>query len=255
MKLDTGKRASKVLGLFALSALATGFCGAAQAESGQKHLSLVSIPSATVAPGGLGFAGLSYSTKRSTTNDEPDGSAILGFGLGDANDGVGFQFGAHIVSLTDDFADTGYFSLKASTRISDGAAPTYASLTVSHLGTWGVSANEDPTTVVALTRFAGWTLGEAQNVYPVMMTIGAGTNLSDFGQEPGIFGGFGIGLTEYMAASIAWTGDEVSVGSSFKIKGLDNLFLSVSLDDALNDRDFQRVTLSIGYQFPDLFGG
>lgn len=255
MKLDTGIRASKLLKVCAVSALATGICGAAQADSGRKHLALVGIPSATVAPGGLGFVGLSYSTKRTTTDHSADGSAILGFGLGDANDGVGFQFGAHIVSLTDDFADTGYFSVKASTRIADGASPTYASLTVSHLGAWGTNVNEDPSTVLALTRFSGWKLGKAQDIYPVMMTIGAGSNVSDFGQEAGIFGGFGIGLNEYMSASVAWAGDELSVGSSFKIKGLDDLFVSVSLDDALNDRDFQRVTLSVGYQFPNLFGG
>lgn len=248
-------RASKVLKICAVSALAMGLGGTAQAGSGQKHLALTGIPSATVAPHGLGFAGVSYSTKRSTTDDSADGSAILGFGFGDADDSVGFQFGTHIVSLTDDFADAGYFSLKASKRIADGAAPTYASLTASHLGTWGVNSTEDPSAVFALTRFAGWTLGEAQEVYPVMMTIGAGTNVSDFGRESGIFGGFGIGLTEYMSASIAWTGDEVSVGSSFKIKGLDDMFLSLSLDDALDDRDFQRVTVSVGYQFPKLFGG
>lgn len=255
MELETGMRASNMLKLCAVSALAIGLGGTAQAGSGQKHLALTGIPSATVAPNGLGFAGISYSTKRSTTDDSADGSAILGFGLGDAEDGIGFQFATHIVSLTDDFADAGYFSLKASKRIADGASPTFASLTASHLGTWGDNSTEDPSATLALTRFSGWTLGEAQDVYPVMMTIGAGTNVSDFGREAGVFGGIGIGLTEYMSASLAWTGDEVSVGSSFKVKGLDDLFVSLSLDDALDDRNFQRVTLSVGYQFPKLFGG
>lgn len=252
MRLGTGGVARALVGC-AMLVLTMGIAGTAQAD--QKHLGMTGISSATVAPKGLGFAGISYSSKRSPTDDSTDGSAIVGVGFGNANDGVGLQFATHLVSLPNGFGDAGYFSLKASTRIASGAAPTYASATVSHLGTWGINANDDPTGTIALTRFAGWSLGSAEEIYPVMMTLGAGTNVSNFGHDAGMFGGFGIGLTEYMAASLAWTGDEVSLGGSFKIKGLDDMFLSLSFDDALNDRGFQRVTLSIGYQFPNLFGG
>jgi hypothetical protein len=235
-------------------AVIAGLTGAAHAQSKPKHLGLAGISSATVAPHGMGFVGLSYTSKRAIVNTGADGSASVGFGLGDANRTVGFQFAAHITSLSDDFGDSGYFEVKASKLISSGPNPTYASLTLGQLANWGDADGLDETAKIALTHFTQWTLGARQEQYPVMMTIGAGTNLRNFDSEPAVFAGIGIGLTEYASTSIAWTGDSVSIGGGFKIKGAEDMILSVSVDDAFNQVDRQRLTVSIGYQFQNLFG-
>jgi hypothetical protein len=240
--------------LAAISLIA-GLTSTAHAQSKQKHLSLVGISSATVAPHGMGFVGLSYTTKRAIGNSGSDGSAVVGFGLGDANKTIGLQFSANITSLTDDFGDSGYFEVKASKLISSENNPTYASLTLGQLANWGDADGIDETAKIALTHFTQWTMGAGQEQYPVMMTIGAGTNLKNFDSEPAIFAGIGIGLSEYVSTSFAWTGDSVSIGGGFKIKGADDLVIAVSFDDAFNQLDRQRLTVSVGYKFKNLFGG
>lgn len=232
-----------------------GLVGTAHAQSKQKHLALTGISSATVAPHGLGFVGLSYTSKRAIVNSGGDGSAVVGFGVGDANKNIGLQFSANITSLSDDFGDSGYFSIKASRQIGKQDNPTYASLSLGQLGNWGDANGLDETATVAVTHFTQWTLGARQEQYPIMMTIGAGTNLRNFNSDPGVFAGIGIGLTEYVATSIAWTGETVSIGGGFKLEGADDLFLAVSIDDAFNQEDSQRLTVSVGYQFKNLFGG
>jgi hypothetical protein len=236
-------------------ALAVALTGTANAQSTQKHLTLTSISSATVAPHGMGFVGLSYTTNRAANVTNSDGSAVVGIGVGSAEDSIGLQFTANITSLTDDFADSGFLSVKASRQIAAGRNPTYASLEIGQLANWGDADGIRETATIAVTRFSQWNLGASQEQYPVMMTIGAGTNLRNSNSDPGVFAGIGIGLSEYTAASVAWAGESVSIGGGFKIKGADNLVISLSLDDAFDQVDRQRLTLSVGYRFSNLFGG
>ncbi len=222
--------------------------------AGQKHLALVGVPSATIAPNGTFFATLSGSTRRSPTEDGLDGSAALGFGLGSAEKGVGVQVSAHVTSLTNEFGDSGYLALKFARRITGGAAPTYVGLSLDHIANWGDAAGRDPGATVAVTTFSQVRLGAAQQSFPVILSLGAGSHLRKNQTKPGVFVGAGIGLTRSFGASMAWTGDAVDVGASFRFDGAPNLGVTASLADAFDMQNNRRLNLSVSWVLKDAFG-
>ncbi len=222
-----------------------------KAEAFRKNVTLLGIPPATVAPDGLVFASLSWTDKRSGVFDDPDGSAAIGFGLGVMDGALDLQFTAHITSLEDDFADSGYFTVRASHRIDSGGTPTYIGVGASQLAAWGDATDQDIEGSVSVTSFPVVSMGG--DLYPLMLTLGAGSNVRNFDRDPGVFVGAGIGLSEAFGTSVAWNGDNVDLGASFRIKGLDNLGFNVVLSDAFDQDDRQRFILSVNWIKDNVF--
>ena len=239
------------------AALAMAIAGAAQADEivavplAQKNVTLLGIQSGTVAPGGLAFVALSGATERAGTGSGNDGSLALGFGLGDANKGVGLQFTGYVTSLTDDFADSGYLAVKAGTRLGD--QPLYFAVSVDHLAGWGDSSGLDPSFSAALTAFPQVDLGGAD--FPLMLTLGAGSDIRNNRTDPGVFLGAGIGLTESLGASLAWTGEEMDLGISLRPPENQSLSLTATVGDLFDQEDNRRVTVSVTWVLPRAFGG
>ena len=242
----------------ALLLLSAGNAGLAQ--DGQKHLMLFGIPSATVAPSGLAFVSLSGSDRRTKENhkdgafNEPDGSMAFGFGIGSAEDNIGFQVTAQITSLTDSFGDSGYFDFKASRRIGSGGTPLYLGFQVDHALSWGAGKLVDANAKVMLTYFSEIHAGNGET-YPIIMTVGAGNKVRGLGADPGIFAGVGIGLTRNLGASVAWSGDYIDAGFGFKLDGLDNFNFTAGVSDLFDQHDRRRIVVSVSYVWRDLFGG
>lgn len=245
------------LAAFVLAAWLVPTGAAAQDDSRglPKLLTLPSIPSATVAPNGTLFASLSGTTRREGTGDDPDGSLALGAGFGSAEDTLGLQATAEVTSLTDDFADSGYFALKASRRLLAGAAPTYAALEVNHLGNWGDANGVDPQVTFGVTTFAQISLGSQTEKYPVMFTLGAGSDIDNNQTDPGVYAGAGIGLTPYFGMGAAWVGEYADVGVAFLIPGLKNIGFTASVNDVFDQQDSQRLSLSVNWVMSNVFGG
>ncbi len=218
-----------------------------------KHLALAGIPSALTAPNGTGFAGIALTNKESATSDRADGSAVVGFAFGSAEETIGIQISANITSLENDFADSGFLSVKASRRIHDGKAPIYASIGFGYLGGWGDSKPRDETATIAFTRFSELQIG--QDSFPVMATIGAGSHLRNNDKDPAIFFGLGIGVSKNVALSAAYTGQSVTLGTSFKFDEIPNMNFGLSVDDAFNDVGERRIVFTAGIVFDKLFGG
>ena len=218
------------------------------------YATLIGVPLATGAPGGMGFASLSGTTRRNPGSSDADGSAAIGLGFGNADSLVGVQVSAHITSLTDNLGDSGYLAMKLSRRIGAAATPTYVGLTIDHLVPWGDATVRDPGASVAVTRFSRLP-GANGAVYPLILSLGAGTNLSEDQTRPGVFAGLGVGLTPAFGASLALNGDSVELGAAWRPPGLRNVALAVALSDALDWHDHRRVTLSVSYAMPGLFGG
>ncbi|WP_129628793.1 hypothetical protein [Tropicimonas sp. IMCC6043] len=217
----------------------------------EKNVTLLGVPPATVAPDGLVFASVAWTDKRNGTLDDPDGSAAIGFGVGVGDDLFDLQFTANITSLKDDFADSGYLSVRASKRIDSGSIPTYLGLGIGRLGSWGDAEGFDTTFSGSLTAFPVIRLAGAP--YPLMLTVGAGNDVREFGRESGVFGGVGIGLTESFGTSVAYNGDNVDLGASFRIPGLDNLGFNAILSDAFDQDGRQRVILSVNWIAANVF--
>ncbi|WP_372893783.1 hypothetical protein [Rhodosalinus sp.] len=215
-----------------------------------KLLTLVGIPSATVAPHGSAYLSLSGADRRSATNDDPDGAMSLGIGLGNAEESLGVQLSATVTSMTESFGDSGYFAVKASRRLhASPRALTYLGLSVDRIAEWG-DVDEDVRADLTLSTFTR--VGDDN---PLMVSLGVGTNRRDDETEAGLFGGVGIGLTPNFGASLAWTGETVTLGSSFRVEGLDNVYFSVALEDAFDQEDRQRVSFTASFVKFDLFGG
>ncbi|MEM9247199.1 MAG: hypothetical protein AAGB05_00735 [Pseudomonadota bacterium] len=229
------------------------------AEAFRKNVTLLGVPPATVAPQGLVFAAVSFTDERVDARDDDDdaialgledGSAAFGFGVA-AGDIADLQFTANITSLEDDFADSGYFSVKASRPIAGAAVPSFVGVTFDTLAAWGDSDTLDPSVSVSYTAFP--TLSAGGTLYPLMVTLGGGTDVRDFRREPGLFAGVGIGLTEAFGVSAAYNGDNVDLGASFRIPGFDQVGVTAVLNDAFDEDDQQRVILSLTWISENVF--
>jgi hypothetical protein len=220
--------------------------GAGPGLAQSKNLTLLGIPSATVAPAGVGYVALS-GTRSSPMNARTDGSLELGLGLGNAETGVGVQGKVVVTSLTDDFGDSGYVGFKLSRRIAAGQVPFYAGVEVDNLAAWGESGDNDPSVSAMLTGFAAVPMGDGQ--MPVMFTLGAGSHLRDNGTEPGVFAGVGAGFTRYVGGSVAWSGEALSLGISLRPPGDAPVVMNLTLDDATDRLDEQRISVSVAWVF------
>lgn len=216
-----------------------------------KNVTLLGIPPATVAPDGLVFASLAWTDKRNGVKEAADGSAAVGFGVGVGEDLVDLQFTAHITSLEDDFADSGFFGVRASKRIDGGALPTYIGAAVRNIAPWGDAEDNDLDYSASLTAFPVARIGG--DVYPFMVTVGAGTGIRDFYEGSGLFAGVGVGLTESLGASVAYNGDNFDVGASFRIPGINSLGFNLILNDAFDQDDRRRVILSVNWIAQNVF--
>jgi len=243
--------APPVLPLVATALLACALPAAAQ--DNRKHLTLVGIPSGTVAPHGMVFGSLSLTDRRAgTTARDKDGSLALGFGLGSAEDGIGVQVTASIASLSRNFGDAGSFSLKASRRIGTGQWNTYLGVSADYLAPWGAVKGQKASLTAAITSFGSVRIGA--DIHPVMLTFGGGSHIRNGDKDPGVFAGVGLGLTQNLAVSAAWTGEALDLGLGVKAPGVDGLNFTFAVNDVTDRRSSRRVTLTATYAVANLFG-
>ncbi len=220
-----------------------------------KNVTLLGINSGTVAPNGTVYGSIGGSTDSQYSDYDIDGSAEFGFGIGDADEGLGAQMSVVFASLTDDFGDAGYLNFKISRRIAAGDHPTYIGLEGSQIGTWGDSDVLEPQGTVAITTFGRASFGSSTEAYPYMLTAGAGTGLRNNQQDPGVIFGAGVGLTENFGVSAAWTGETVDMGVGFRAKALGNASLTVQVNDVLDQEDRQQLTFTVNFAVNNLWGG
>lgn len=254
LNLKSSKSAANAVIGAALLVLSCG--SAALAEGSARLVTLQGIKSATVAQSGLAFASLGLASERGSLTTFPEdgnGTVVLGFGLGNIRETVGVQISASLTSLNEGFGNSGTLSFKLARQITALETPTFVGLSLDRLAGWGNSAVLDESATLALTLFPTAQIGG--QTYPLMVTAGYGTDVVNHRREPGAYAGVGIGITENFGASIAWTGESVTLGTAFKFEALDNLRFSASVEDAFDQVGGQRLTLSATYYFNDIFGG
>lgn len=218
-----------------------------------KLVTLQGIRSATVAPAGLGF--VAFALGERTDDDPEDGlasSLSLGAGFGNARGGVGVQVTASLGSPLDGLGDNGSLGLKFGHRFAGAGTPTFVALSLDRLAGWGDREDDDPTATVALTTFPSLALGG--DSYPLMLTLGAGTDVRDDGTEPGVYAGAGIGLGRNFGTSLAWTGEDVTLGAVARVPGLDSWRFTASVNDLLDQEEGRRLGVTATYVIDDLWG-
>lgn len=251
VSLSALRRSGALGGLIALLLSAPAVL--AQDRPAPKNVTLLGIPSATVAPHGLVFGSLSVSSDVPGPVTHGDGSLALGFGLGSAEENVGLQVTSYFTNFSDSIGGSGYLAFSASRRVSAGSTPLYAGLSIGQVGGWGNSSALDPSATVTLTGFSAL-VGRDGEVWPLMFTLGGGSNIRNGETDPGLFAGVGIGLTEELGASVAWYGDHVNLGTSYRPQGTTNGYFTASLIDAFDQQDSRRAVVSFNLLLGNLFG-
>jgi hypothetical protein len=215
----------------------------------QKYVTLLGIHSATVAPDSMLFGSVSANANLYGTSAEENGTLTLGFGAGNANDGLGLQFTASGTPATRNFDSFGYFGIKAAHRLQNSTAPTFVGLAIDRFGGWGEAFDTDPSATLVLTRFTNLTMPSSGENYPIMMSIGAGSDVKDQFTQPGVFLGAGVGLTDNIGVSAAWNGSYTDIGTAFKFGSNDNLRFAVAVLDAFNEADRQQISFGVGWSY------
>lgn len=218
--------------------------GAAGAQ--EKNLTLLGIPSATVAPAGVGYVALS-GTDDNPVNENIDGSLEFGLGFGSAEETVGVQAKLVVTSLTDGLGDSGYVGFRLSRRIASGSMPLYLGLEGDALGGWGEADGNEETVSVMLTGFM--LAGSGDSAMPVMYTIGAGNRVRNGNSDPGVFAGVGAGFNQYLGGSVAWTGDTLDLGLSLRPSQKAPFVVNFTLNDATDLEDERKLSLSAAWIF------
>jgi hypothetical protein len=246
-------RATATLTAAALLTLAAP-AGAQDAAQAPKLVAIVGIQSATVAPSGLGFVSLGGTTRREGSDDDDvDGSLAFGVGIGSAEDAVGVQVTAYITSLTDDFGDSGSFALKASRRVASGPVTAYAALGVDDIAGFGDADDIDPRVTLSFSTFSLLSLGASGTAYPLMATVGIGSDLRNDRSDPGVFAGVGLGMTPNLGVSAAWTSEAFDLASVFRVPGVESFAFTAAVNDVFDQDDSRRLTFSVNYFLRNLF--
>ncbi|MDF1718398.1 MAG: hypothetical protein P1U75_17260 [Antarcticimicrobium sp.] len=230
---------------------AVGIGSLPPAPQAVKNLTLLSIPSATVAPRGLGFGSLGLTSKRGGTGNDWDGSMALGVGLGNAAEGLGLQITANITSLSNNFGDSGYFEAKIARLIAPGDSPLYIAAQVEGLARWGQASTVPERGRIMGTWFTDLSAGG--DVFPLMVTLGYGTHLRNGRTDPGIFAGAGIGLTRNLGVSAAWTGETLDVGAAWRFEGAPGMTVSAEINDVTDRLGSRRFSITFSFLRPNLY--
>jgi hypothetical protein len=256
-------RMTGLAGAVALALAAVASPASADERDPPKLLTLLGIGSAAVAPNRAAFATLSYSDRSDLGDsfvDSDDASASIGTVVGDAGTGIGLQFGASFTGLASDptgsgfgFGGSGYLSVKAAHLMQGGKVPVFLAVSADHLAGWGLAKDIDPALSAIVTAFPTARFGD--HSFPLMLTLGLGDHIRNAGTDPGGFVGIGMGLSPNFGASVAWTGETVTIGGTYRNDSLRNISFSAQLDDAFDQEDGRRVTISATILLENAFGG
>lgn len=222
----------------------------ARRERPQRTL-IMGIPSGFGASRGLAFASFAATNRRERERSgDWDGSIALGFGLGDAQRGIGVTPVVEITSVTPShFGSSGRVGVHFSRRFLLGSKWHAATgLGLQNLLTWGDSKVLDREWNLSFSsvRPADERLG-----IPVLLSAGYGSGVSRFGADPGYYAGLGVGLHKRFGLSLAWYGDEAFAGANFWPIVEKNLLISVGIGDTFNNVSGRRLllTATVGKRF------
>ena len=207
------------------------------------------IDNATTAPNGLGFVSISGAERTGVTAEAKklNGTIALGVGIGSAEETISVQPMLTITTV-DDLGGAGYAGLKFSRRIHSGDQPIYAGVSFNRLGSWGDNDSPlDPTRTFSLTGFSSF-ISDAKK-YPVMWTLGYGSNVKDSGDEEGFQAGIGMGVYKNTALGLSTNGDVLNTGLSINLPDMDDINLSIGFSDILDNDNARSFYLAVSYTF------
>lgn len=142
-----------------------------------------------------------------------DGSASLGFGIGNAYDGVGLETVVTAISVRDNFGEDGDVHFKLHHALENRAA--FAIGVESVLG-WGAAEGKNSSTYAVYTQVVDLVPGNVENPIPLSVNVGLGEGrFVDQGRE-GVeaFGSLAVAPFRQMSVIADWTGRDANAAIS-----------------------------------------
>ena len=157
--------------------------------------------------------GVGGQTLPDTSAEDVDGSASIGFGLGNAQRYIGLETTVSIISLKDSFGDDGAVGAKLHTTLPGRAA---FAVGVENIGRWGAAKRGSSSVFAVGTKFFDLRPSNPANPIPFSVNLGIGDNrFADIGEDgAGVFGGFALFPIQQLSLIADWTGRALNLGAS-----------------------------------------
>ncbi|MFM7426899.1 MAG: hypothetical protein ACKO7W_18190 [Elainella sp.] len=216
----------------------------------------LSTPSGYGASFGQVFAGLSL-INRGRGNNNADGSATVGFGLGDPRRAVGLDVAVNVISLSnsngqDSFAGSGNVGFKLH-RVLPGEIAVAVGW--ENALAWGDARNADSSVYGVVSRAFPLQPNNYRNPMPLILSVGVGGGrfrseqaILDRRGGVGVFASAGLQLSPQISLLANWTGQDLNVGASFIPFPEIPFSLTLSAADLTGSAgDGARFALGLGY--------
>jgi hypothetical protein len=186
-----------------------------------------------------------------------DGSASVGFGLGDAVKSVGVELGVNVTSLGGqdlDFGQSGAVGLKVHKYFADGTA---VAVGWSNPIKWGEVSNTKETFYGVVTRAFDLQPKNPNNRMPLTVSLGLGTGsfrsqgaIAAGDNSINFFGSLGLRIAPQVSLVTSWTGNSLNVGGSFAPLPNTPLVINAIFTDITDTFDNATgLSISAGYVF------
>lgn len=203
--------------------------------------------------GFVGLSGIAWLDNDVNDNDV-DGSMSFGAGFGDASETVGVELSVGIISLTNNFADSGTVGAKIHKIIPDTDGLGVA-LGWDNVLNWGDAKKaEDTAYVVASKKFI--LRPEADHQYPLSVSLGVGTgtfrtinDIAADNNDLNLFGSVGVQVLPKLSVASSWTGSQLNVG--FGVVPFDSpLAVTIGFNDVTEKKSLGAAfAMNVGYSF------
>lgn len=216
----------------------------------------ISTPTGFGASWGQVYAGVSL-VNRARGNNQADGSATIGFGLGNPRRFLGLDVVTNIISLSDSggqdaFAGSGSVDFKVH-RVLPGAIGIAVGW--ENALAWGDAQNRDSSVYGVVSRAFPLQPNNLRNPMPLLLSLGVGggrfrSEEAIRNQEGGVgvFGSAALRVTPQISLLANWTGQDLNAGVSFIPFAEIPFSLTLGAIDLTGSAgDGARFGLSLGY--------
>jgi hypothetical protein len=186
-----------------------------------------------------------------------DGSAVAGFGLGNALKSVGVEINVNITSLGSenfDFADSGALGFKVHKYFSDGTA---VAVGWANPVKWGDADRAEDTVYGVVTKSFDLQPNNPNNSLPLTVSLGIGSGsfrskgaIEADENSVNVFGSLGLRIIPQVSLATSWTGNSLNIGASFAPLRNTPLVINTIFTDVTDNLDRSTgLSISAGYVF------
>jgi len=203
--------------------------------------------------GFVGLSGIAY-LDNNVNDTDVDGSMSFGAGFGDAVKTIGLEASVGIISLTDEFADSGSVGVKLHKVLPDSNGVGLA-LGWSNALNWGDAKNPQDTVYAVVSKtFVLRPEARSWKILSASIGVGTGTfrtidDIADNDNKLNVFGSVGVLLLPQLSLATSWTGSQLNVGIGLAPFDFP-LTATMGFNDVSEEKDLGAgFSANVGYSF------